>query len=92
MLDGSIDYYFEKRGYEPPFDTIDGMVHTEQESRFYDNYKEITEQELLSYNRIYCLKIHMGIADELEQFLQENYDKVKEKEDNGIEIWEKKSR
>lgn len=34
----------------------------------------------------------MGIADELEQFLQENYDKVKEKEDNGIEIWEKKSR
>ncbi len=92
MLDGFIDYYFEKRGYEPPFNTIDGMVHTEQESRFYDNYKEITEQELLSYNRIYCLKIHMGIADELEQFLQENYDKVKEKEDNGIEIWEKKSR
>ena len=31
-------------------------------------------------------------AKVMEQFLQENYDKVKEKEDNGIEIWEKKSR
>lgn len=89
MLDGFIDYYFEKRGYKPPANIADSMVHREQESRFYRNYTEISMEEMLSYERIYCLRIHMGIDENLEQFLMKYYEKVREKDENGIEVWER---
>lgn len=88
-LDGFIDYYFVKRGYEEPVNIIDGKINEEEESRFYKNYKQFTEEELLNFNRIYCLKIHMGYDDALKEFLEENYQLVLADYDLGLEIWEK---
>lgn len=89
-LDGFIEYYFVKRGYEAPAHIVDGMVHSEQETRFYPNYAQLPVEELLSYERIYCLRIHMGVDEELEQLLEENYTLVQTKDETGVEIWEKK--
>lgn len=93
MLDGFIAYYLEKRGYEPPLHVADSMVHSEEESRFYRNYAEMSDEELLSYDRIYCLRIHMAVADDLEQFLMEHYDKVLDMDENGmnlLDVWERR--
>lgn len=89
-LDGFVEYYFEKRGYEAPAHIVDGMVHSEQESRFYPNYAQLPVEELLSYDRIYCMRIHMGVDEELQQLLEENYVLIQTKEETGVEIWEKK--
>lgn len=89
-LDGFIEYYFVKRGYVAPTHIVDSMVHSEQETRFYPNYAQLPEDELLSYDRIYCLRIHMGVDEELEQLLEENYTLVQTKDETGVEIWEKK--
>lgn len=90
MLDGFIHYYFEKRGYEAPRHVVDSMVHSEQETRFYQNYANLSEEELLLYDRIYCLRIHMGVDEEMKQILSENYEQIQTKDENGIEIWERK--
>ena len=89
MLDGFVHYYFEKRGYETPAHIVDSMVHSEQETRFYPNYAQLTEEELLSYEKIYCLRIHMDVDEEMKQFLEEYYVQVQTSEETGIEIWEK---
>lgn len=88
-LDGFIDYYFNKRGYEPPANIIDGGVHEKEETRFYLNYTQIDSEELLCYDKIYMLKIHMGYDDKLCVLIDENYNKADDTMD-GIEIWEKK--
>lgn len=89
-LDGFIEYYFVKRGYEAPAHIVDGMVHSEQETRFYPNYAQLPVEELLSYERIYCLRIHMGVDEELARLLEENYTMVQTKDETGVEIWEKR--
>lgn len=89
-LDGFIEYYFEKRGYQAPAHIVDSMVHSEQETRFYPNYAQIPEEELLSYDRIYCMRIHMGMDEALERLLEEHYVQVQTKDETGVEIWEKK--
>ena len=73
-----------------PAHIVDGMVHSEQESRFYPNYAQLPVEELLSYDRIYCMRIHMGVDEELQQLLEENYVLIQTKEETGVEIWEKK--
>lgn len=89
MLDGFVHYYFEKRGYEPPANIAGSMVLSEQESRFYGDYTQFSEAELLSYERIYCLRIHMGVDEELQQFLKAHYQLIEERDENGFEIWER---
>lgn len=90
-LDGFIEYYFEKRGYGAPAHIVDSMVHSEQETRFYPNYAQVPVEELLSYDRIYCMRIHMGMDEALEHLLEENYTMVQTKDETGVEIWEKKT-
>lgn len=90
-LDGFIEYYFEKRGYDAPAHIVDSMVHSEQETRFYPNYAQVPVEELLSYDRIYCMRIHMGMDEALEHLLEENYTMVQTKDETGVEIWEKKT-
>lgn len=88
-LDGFIDYYFVKRGVEAPANIIDGKINEKEESRFYKNYDQWSKEELLNFNRIYCLKIHMGYDDALKEFLEGNYQLVLADYDLGLEIWEK---
>lgn len=90
MLDGFIHYYFEKRGYKPPANIVSSMVLSEQEGRFYKEYADLSEDELLSYEKIYCLRIHMNIDADFEQFLEKNYQKIQESDEYGIEIWKRK--
>ncbi len=91
MLDGFVHYYFEKRGYKPPSNIVDSMVHSGQETRFYSNYKALSKKELLSYDRIYCLRIHMNIDDAFLQFLTKHYQRIQDRMKNGIEIWVRKT-
>lgn len=91
VLDGFIHYYFEKRGYEAPRHIVDSMVHSEQETRFYQNYADLSEEELLAYGRIYCLRIHMDVDEDMKQILSEYYEQVQTKEETGVEIWVRRS-
>lgn len=90
MLDGFIHYYFEKRGYEPPVNITGCMALSEQESRFYGDYTKYSEEELLSFDRIYCLRIHMSMDDALLQFLETHYQLKETVFENGLQIWERK--
>lgn len=90
LLDGLIQYYFEKRGYQPPANIVDSMVHSEWESRFYPNYASMTEEKLLSYDRIYCMRTHMGMDEEMQELLEQYYEQVQTKDEYGVEIWERK--
>lgn len=89
MLDGFVHYYLEKRGYETPPHVADSMVHSEQETRFYPNYAQLSEAELLSFDKIYCLRIHMDVDEAMKRFLEEYYVQIQTKEETGVEIWEK---
>ena len=89
MLDGFIHYYFEKRGYEPPANIVGSVVLSPQETRFYADYSSLTEEELLSYDRIYCLRIHMPVDETLQDFLEMHYRQVEGQEEHGLEIWER---
>ena len=88
-LDGFVHYYFEKRGYEPPANIVGSMVLSPQETRFYADYSSLTEEELLSYDRIYCLRIHMGVDEALQDFLETHYCQIEGQEEHGLEIWER---
>lgn len=90
MLDGLVHYYFEKRGYKPPCNIVDSIVHSRQESRFYPNYTQLSRKELLSYDRIYCVRIHMDVSEELQTLLEKYYTLTQSKDVNGIEIWERR--
>lgn len=87
VMDGFVDFYFVKRGYKEPENIINGGRDVEQENRFYQNYRESGFEELLSYDTIYVLCIHMYVDDEFEEFLMENYEKVENSDDTGIEVW-----
>lgn len=89
VLDGFVDYYFVKRGYEEPYNIVDGEIHQEAESRFYKNYKQWPMENLLEFEWMYCLKIHMGYDDELREFLDENYQLMLIDDGMGIEVWKK---
>lgn len=90
LLDGLIQFYFEKRGYQPPANIVDSMVHSKWETRFYPNYASMTKEKLLSYDRIYCMRIHMGMDEEMQKLLEQYYEQVQTKDEHGVEIWERK--
>lgn len=90
MLDGFIHYYFEKRGYEPPANITGCMVLSGQESRFYGDYTQFSEEELLSFDRIYCLRVHMSMDDALQRFLEEHFRMTEAYYEDGIQIWERR--
>lgn len=89
MLDGFVDYYFEKRGYAPPINIVSSKVLSEQEGRFYKEYADLSDEDLLYYDRIYFLTIHMDKDEIFQQFLEEHYRKIQDGNTNGIEIWER---
>lgn len=59
------------------------------ESRFYPNYTQFSEEELLKYDVVISLRIHMSYDEEFGEFLEHHYVKVQTADQNGIEIWEK---
>lgn len=90
-LDGFIEYYFIKRGYEEPVNIIDGKVNSLAESKFYPNYSQYSEAELLEYDTIIDFRIHMSFDEEFVAFLEKNYTNVQIIEGLGIGIWERKT-
>lgn len=86
-LDGFIDYYFRERGYEPPKNIVSSTINSPEESRFYYNYSDFSEEELLEYTYVLRLSIHMGYDDVFMDFLERNYEHLDTKCD--IEIWKK---
>ncbi len=90
MLDGFVHYYFEKRGFEPPANITGYKVLSGQESRFYGDYTQYSEEELLSFDKIYYLHVHMSADDELQQFLEAHFRLKETYFENGIQIWERK--
>lgn len=91
ILDGFIDYYFIKRDYAEPSSVIDYRdIQDREDSRFYSNYTQYSKDDLLQYDLIYCLKIHMSYSDEFADFLNENYIPVSADNLSGLEMWQKK--
>ena len=85
-----IEYYFIKRGYKQPENIIDGKVNSYAESRFYPNYAQYSEKELLKYETIIDFRIHMSFDDEFVDFLERNYTNTIYNDELGIKVWEKK--
>ncbi len=91
VLDGFIDYYFEKRGYEKPGNIINGTVNSEYESRFYKNYIEWPEKDILHFEKVYCMNVHEGYDEDLRKFLEQYYTQIPVSHGpEGIEVWNRK--
>ena len=90
MFDGFVDYYFIKRGLGEPYHIMDGGVHLPEETRFYPNYEMKGKEWILQHDKIYVLKIHMGMEDDLKKIIEEYYSVIQSGEENGIEIWQRK--
>lgn len=90
-LDGFIEYYFIKPGYKEPVNIIDGKVNSLAESRFYPNYSQYSEAELLEYDTIIDFRIHMSFDEKFIAFLEKNYTNVQSVEGLGIGVWERKT-
>ena len=90
VFDGFVDYYFTKRGLDEPYHAVDGMVNLPEENRFYPNYKTRGKKWILQHDKIYSLKIHMDMGNELKQFVKKYYTLDRSNEKNGIEIWKRK--
>lgn len=89
ILDGFIDYYLVSRGYSEPAAVLDcRREQTGEDSRFYPSYAQYSEDELLKYNYVYCLHIHMNY-DEMRPFLEEHYEQTAAPDIPGLEIWRK---
>lgn len=92
VMDGFVDYYLVKRGYDEPANVINAGTGKAEENRFYKNYRQWSEEELLKLDRIYCVRIHMGYDDAWADFLEEHYNRQPVDDSLGVEVWDKKTK
>ncbi|MDR2888583.1 MAG: hypothetical protein LBV33_01945 [Lachnospiraceae bacterium] len=88
-LNGFIDYYFGAKGYMLPPNIINGGIDDNVVATLYHNYNNYSEEDLLQYNKLYCLQLHMSMDTKFAEFVAEHYQLVADYQALNLQVWEK---